>query len=581
MIASAPRTFQIPLIEFVESDDLFLQRQEDVLWFHLLRDLDWRPFRPTAARYYEALWQFNVRQAQTQQERVAQPGNPETQSEATRRLLFERATLCEDAPSLHALPPSIPSEIHVDPDVLRPGTPPLRWAGKRPKCFFALLKAFVGVMLAGRPGEPEFVHEALRSNPSYARACGFTLPRADGRYRHMDVPSLRKLEQFDQIMTANGLWGESKVDQVVRNLQSGVVQPESTLVHDTTHYRAYSGMQTVELPSPAPVAGPAAPQTLVAGAGLEAAVALSTKAPSEEHAASEPAAASRGRKAKKPKKPRRKSHPKTTKACRCKDREHCQHPWINADEGAGTVVKSSGKMYWAHKASTLCFPSQQILLDAVPLSDAASHDSESLVPHLERLFELHPDLKGVIDRVLDDGAADDRKLKERLRKDLGIELLAPVNPRSRKPLRDALPRGVDHITATGTPVCQAGYPFDFLGCRHDTQRFLFRAPEDAEGIPVCRACPLRPKCYRGVDGARQITVPFERLPWIDPKFPQLSQRFALAMAQRTAIERLHKLMKYDFGDERLSKRGNVAFQALLDKTLLAMHLVLAHAGGAP
>jgi hypothetical protein len=48
------------------------------------------------------------------------------------------------------------------------------------------------------------------------------------------------------------------------------------------------------------------------------------------------------------------------------------------------------------------------------------------------------------------------------------------------------------------------------------------------------------------------------------------------MAKRTAIERLHKLMKYDFGDERLTKRGNAAFQARLDKTLLAMHLVLAY-----
>jgi len=47
------------------------------------------------------------------------------------------------------------------------------------------------------------------------------------------------------------------------------------------------------------------------------------------------------------------------------------------------------------------------------------------------------------------------------------------------------------------------------------------------------------------------------------------------MARRTVIERLHKLMKYDYGDERLSKRGNHSFQARLDKTLLAMHLVIA------
>jgi hypothetical protein len=50
--------------------------------------------------------------------------------------------------------------------------------------------------------------------------------------------------------------------------------------------------------------------------------------------------------------------------------------------------------------------------------------------------------------------------------------------------------------------------------------------------------------------------------------------FANEMAQRTVIERLHKLMKNDYGDEDLTKRGTKAFQARLDKTKLAMHLVL-------
>ena len=117
---------------------------------------------------------------------------------------------------------------------------------------------------------------------------------------------------------------------------------------------------------------------------------------------------------------------------------------------------------------------------------------------------------------------------------------------------------------------------DCLGCRRDTQRLLFRAPDDDQGVPVCQHCALRDGCYRGYAGARQITVPFARLPWIDPEFPQLSRRFAKVMAKRTAIERLHKLMKYDHGDERLTKRGNASFQARLDKTLLAIHLVLAY-----
>jgi hypothetical protein len=565
MIAVEAEFIQVPLIEFVESDDLYLQRQEDVLWFDLLRDLDWRSFRPIAAGYYEHLWQFNVRQAQLRGERefAQQQAHPESQSDATMRLLFERATMCEDTPALHELPVALAPEIHVDPRTLRPGKVPPRWAGKKPKCFFALFQAFLGVILRGHPSEPETVYEELRSNPSFARACGFTLPRPDGRYRHTDLPSLRKLQQFDQIMTEAGLWSQAKVAQVAKNLRSGRVQVEATLVHDTTHYQAFSSMQSVELPPPAPSAVPG--QRQPPSRPLAA-------APSAPQAKDARPAFPQGKKAKKP---RRKSHPKTTKRCRCKDREHCPHPWVNADEGAGTVVKSSGKMYWGHKASTLGFPGQQVLLDAVAMSDAAAHDSTSLVPHLNRLFAFHPDLKGQVDCLLDDGAADDQRLKQILQDDLEIVLLAPINPRARKPLRTDLPRGVDHITPTGTPVCRAGYPFDFLGCRHDTQRFLFRAPWDAQGISVCQGCPLRPECYRGKHGARQITVPFARLPWIDPKFPQLSRRFARTMANRTAIERLHKLMKYDFGDSRLTKRGNPAFQARLDKTLLAMHLVLA------
>ena len=54
---------QLPLIHFVESDDLYFQDQPDVLWFDVLRNLDDRRFQTTAVHYYERLWQFNQRQA--------------------------------------------------------------------------------------------------------------------------------------------------------------------------------------------------------------------------------------------------------------------------------------------------------------------------------------------------------------------------------------------------------------------------------------------------------------------------------------------------------------------------------------
>ena len=154
--------------------------------------------------------------------------------------------------------------------------------------------------------------------------------------------------------------------------------------------------------------------------------------------------------------------------------------------------------------------------------------------------------------------------------------MAPINPRRRQPIRDNLPRGIDHLTPRGVPVCEAGYPFELLGFRKATKHFLFRAPQDAEGESVCQGCTLRAGCYRGQSGGRVATISADRLSWLDRELPQLSKRFAKAMARRTSIERLHKLMKFDLGDDRLTKRGNDTFQARLDKTLFAMHVLLSH-----
>ncbi len=102
MILPSDMDVRSPLIHIVESDDLYLEAQEDVFWFDLLRELDWPSLRPVAARYYEALWQFNEQQAKTRAEQSATTAvvNPETPEEATHRLLFDRPTLCDDAPSL-------------------------------------------------------------------------------------------------------------------------------------------------------------------------------------------------------------------------------------------------------------------------------------------------------------------------------------------------------------------------------------------------------------------------------------------------------------------------------------------------
>jgi hypothetical protein len=241
------------------------------------------------------------------------------------------------------------------------------------------------------------------------------------------------------------------------------------------------------------------------------------------------------------------------------------------------VVKSANKMYWAHKASTLVFPQQGVLLDAGALRDAASHDSTSLLESVERLVDAHALRHGRINKALDDGAADDGTVKAQMKRRWEIELMTPINPRRRKAQKQDLARGLEQITAMGTPVCRHGFPFDFVGCRHEDERVIFRAPNDATGTPVCTDCSVRSECYRGERGARQVTIAFERLPWIDPAHPQLSWRFQNEMALRTAIERVHKQMKHDLGSEEFSKRGNDAFQARLDKTLWATHVLLRYA----
>lgn len=541
---------QFPLIQVVESDDLYFERGQEFLWFRLLHGLPWITLRPVAARYYEALWQFNVEQQRAHQQRMAEVAvaNPETIDQAKVRLLFERPTLCPGATPLHQVCDGLVAEIRVDPATLEPGVVPLRLAGRQPKCFFALLKAFVGMVLRGRAAEPEIVHDELHNNPSYARACGFTLPDARSGYRQSDTPSRRKIEQFDQIMITAGLWHHLAVEQVRANLRDGVVQVDHILVHDTTHYPARSAMTAVEIPSPA-----------------------QDKTPEPKSRRVKKGARSAARKL------RRKSQPRTIKTCRCKPQQNCAHPWVSADPGAGTVCKSGGKRYWAHKASTIGvrdLQGQEVLLDAVAMSDAASHDSMSLEAHIERLFQDFPELKDKIEWVLDDAAADDEDLKNRLNLRWGIVLMTPINPRGRKKQTKNLRRGIDHIEPKGIPVCRQGFPFDFVGVRHEEECFLFRAP-DLDGVPVCRDCTVRAECYRGQDGARQVSIPFERLPWINPGMPELSLQFQQEMARRTVIERLHKLMKDDFGDERLDKRGNDAFQARLDKTRWAMHLLLA------
>ena len=522
---------QIPLIHIVDEDDIILLNSPDAEWFKILYNFIWQEYRTFGAEYYDALYEFNKREKQKKQERINKQKDEivETKNEAKIRLLFDRTTMKnQEEEKSNIIYQEEKEELKlpkVNPDSISPGIVPLRLCGKKQKCFFAMFKSFIGAPMMGFASEPEKVHLLLTSNLSFARACGFAPKNEKDGYRHEHTPSLRKLEQFDQIMKEWGIWDKIKLNTVRTNIKSGIIKKENELVGDTTHYHAYSGFETIKYED------------------------------------------DKG-------KNKKKSQSKATKNCRCEDRDKCEHEWILSDEGAGTIVKSNNKMYWGHKASIIGYPQQGIPLDAVAISDASIHDGKTIYPHLEKLFEELPEIKSFVDRFLYDSAADEQELKIKLKENFGIELKASLNPRRKKEITDDLPRGIKKITPYGVPICFADYEMDYIGMRYENEKFIYQAPLDSYGSPVCLTCYNKDNCSPNSLTGRTINISFDLLPHIDPNDPPLAKRFKAIMKRRPSVERMIKRLKCDLGDDRLTKRGNDSFQAYLDKTMIAFHLLL-------
>jgi len=522
---------QVPLIHEVHADDHYLLNTIDGEWFEILQNFPWENYREAAAAYYDALYEFNIHE---QQPGMGGETTAESKEQAKQRLLFGRATMqAKDDP-----PPQIIYQGNVvelkatklDPMSLAPGVVPLRLVGRKPKCFFSLLKSFMGTTLMGFAAEPEQVYLLLRSNPSFARVCGFAPKEKDkpGQYSYIQVPGLRKLQQFDQVMRQAGIWDQIKVSEVKANVQAGVIEPEKELVGDTTHYHAASGFETLTY---------------------------------EDEKGNV----------------KKKSQSKVTKGCRCEDWSSCPHDWELSDEGAGTVVKSKTKMYWGHKASVIGLPKQGIAIDAVAVTDAATHDGQTFFPHVEKVFGQYPELAASVERVLYDSACDDAELKARFKDELDVDLKASFNPRRSKAVTSALPRGIEKITPYGVPICLSGHELDYKGIRYDSGKFIYEAPRQDEGSSVCASCTRRSDCCnRSTQSGRTITISFDTLPHIDPNDPPMAKRFKAIMSRRPSVERMIKRLKCDLGDDRLSKRGNESFQAYLDKTMIAYHLLIRH-----
>lgn len=521
-------SIQIPLVHIVDRNDKILLKSANGEWFRTLYGFPWTGYRMHAAKYYDALYQFNKKEDEMSE--MKDVSNEETREAAEKRLLFDRVTMQKTLgrkPVIIFQGKEIDSrEPAVDPNLIAPGIVPDRFVGRKPKDFFALFKSFLGATLMGFPPEPESVHLLLTTNIDFIRVCGFVPKEEKDEYCFMHAPSLRKLEQFDQIMTESGLWNEIKLDEVRKNLESGLINKEKELVADTTHYYAYSGFRTVKY--------------------------------TDEQG-----------------KEQKKSQSKLTKPCRCEDRESCRHDWELADDGAGTIVKSNKKMHWGHKASIIGLPKQGIPLDAAAVTDASVHDGETLYPHVKKLFNDYPEIKDWgIERVLYDSACDGKDLKELFRNELSIDLKTSLNPRRTKDVTEGLPRGIQKITPYGEPVCIGGHEMDYKGVRFENEKFIYQAPVDDKGVSACVICENKNECCPNALTGRTITISFDVLPHIDSNDPPMAKRFKAIMSRRPSVERMIKRLKCDMGDDRLSKRGTASFQAYLDKTMIGFHQLL-------
>jgi hypothetical protein len=452
----------------------------------------------------------------------------QTDSTGESKVLFE-AQPCSKDESL----PEVLRDFTKTPQSL---TAILSGRGRPPCDGLCLLRAFLAAPLLGVGDNPTSVHRLLHSNPTFARRCGFLGPGAmklPWELTSRRLPCLSVCEEFSEIMTRYGLWHLGRLDKVRENIASGVVEVEDTLCFDTTHMEANSHCANVVSPE--------------------------AKAKAEEKGS----------------KPKHRKVPRVFKRCGCgQDQwETCEHPWFPTDQGAAVVVKGPTRIYWAHKASVAAFGKSEIPFDARVCEYAAENDGRTLIPHLEMLRQDLPDVVSQVRFILaDDAYRYNRDAVDRFGQQ--ARLIVPVHGRRINPaLADSF-AGIDRFTPIGIPVCEGGSRFKLLGRDISGQRYIWVAPDDDNGMPVCASCPLSGSCLDN-GRRRHIRVHREDLPQIDWDHPQHSSRNQALYRRRPGVERAIKRIKVDLNGEHLSHRDVHRVQAHLDRKLLTLHILLA------
>ena len=192
-----------------------------------------------ARRYYVALYHFR-----TQRLRPQLPGRSQIVAPGEQRALQGMLALLEErkanrtqvdretpaAVFIHARPDSTDESL---PEVLRDfskAPPPvsafLSGPGRPPIDALCLMRAYLAAPLLGVGDDPTSVYRLLRSNPTFARACGVLGPtslKQPWELTSRTLPSLSVCEEFSEVMTRYGLWHLARLDAVRENLASGVV----------------------------------------------------------------------------------------------------------------------------------------------------------------------------------------------------------------------------------------------------------------------------------------------------------------------------------------------------------------------
>ena len=109
-----------------------------------------------------------------------------------------------------------------------------------------------------------------------------------------------------------------------------------------------------------------------------------------------------------------------------------------------------------------------------------------------------------------------------------------------------------------------------------SERYIWVAPDDAEGQPVCASCTLAGSCLEKGE-RRHIRVGRKDQPQINWDHPQHFARDRARYGKRTGVERAIKRLKVDLNGEYLTHRDAHRVQAHLDRKLLTLHILLAAA----